>query len=139
MLYFLETFGWDTGIQSSAWGQLLVANKSNIIFLRLFSLLLLGQVLHSQLYVAASCHPDYQISMTENSCFNFFFRRSSLKTLIIFLNLPFQSLYLRVSQKFFHLEMLLPESSDFLFHWMLYKVNYCAATFSFQIRTLFRC
>ena len=51
----------------------------------LFPLSLLGQVPHSPLYVAISGHADYQISMTENSRFNFFFRGSSLKTLIIFL------------------------------------------------------
>ena len=31
----------------------------------------LAQVPDSQLYVAASCHSDYQIYMTENSCFDF--------------------------------------------------------------------
>ena len=65
----------------------------------LFPLSLLGQLPHSQLYVAASCHPDYQISMTENSCFNFFFCGSSLKKLIIFLK-PF-FLKSEVIRKFF--------------------------------------
>ena len=45
----------------------------------LFPLSLLGQVLHSKLNGAASCHLDYQISMIENSCFDFFFCGSTLK------------------------------------------------------------
>ena len=51
---------------------------------------LLGQILHSQLYLAASYHPEYQtyhpeyqISMTKNSCFDFFFHSSSLKTFFL--------------------------------------------------------
>ena len=76
-------------------------NESNIIFWWLFPLSLLRQVPHSQLYVAASCHPDYQISMTENSSFDLFFRGSSLKTLLIFLKPVFLiSVFKRSSESF---------------------------------------
>ena len=44
----------------------IVGNESNIIPLWLFPLPLLRQLTHSKLYLAISCHPEYQISMTEN-------------------------------------------------------------------------
>ena len=78
----------------------------------LFPLPLLGQLPQSQLHVAASSHPHYQIPMTKNSCFDVFFRGSWLKTLIIFLK-PF---FLGAHKRVFHLAMLLPESSDFNLH-----------------------
>ena len=42
---------------------------------------------------------------------------------------------LRGHNKVFYLERLLPKSSDFHIHWLVYKVNYCAAAFSFPIKT----
>ena len=47
-----------------------------------WNIISIGSYFHCQLYLPSSCHLEFQISMTENACFDFFFHSGSLKAFI---------------------------------------------------------